>query len=168
MRIRAVPLTEAAYAPFGDLVAAGDDARSEAANQGTARKWARLAKLENLRPGALANVSVFRPSPTPARPVPVRLLERHPSSTQLFVPMSAKRYLVVVAHGGERPDVSTLAAFVASGTQAITYRPGTWHHPLIALDAEAELVCVVWEDGTAGDCALCDLAADEHALVDVP
>ncbi|HEY4119630.1 MAG TPA: ureidoglycolate lyase, partial [Byssovorax sp.] len=133
---------------------------SKPANMGTARRFDRLAALENLRATATANVAVFRCQPCTARPVPVRLLERHPHTTQLFAPMTARRYLVVVARGGDRPDLSTLAAFVATGAEGVTYRPGVWHHPLIALDAACDFACVVFEDGTAGDCDAVELAGD--------
>ncbi|HVY48302.1 MAG TPA: ureidoglycolate lyase, partial [Minicystis sp.] len=136
------------------------------ANQGTARRFDRLAVLENLRAHATANVCVFRSTPWRERPIPVRLLEKHPGSTQLFVPMNARRYLVVVALGGDEPDLATLAAFVARGTDGVTYRPGVWHHPLIALDADTDFACVVFEDGTPGDCAT--HALGEPVDVDVP
>ena len=70
--------------------------------------------------------------------------------------MNAARYLVVVARGGDAPDLATLAAFVASGTQGVSYLPGVWHHPMIALDHEIDFTCLAWEDGTAGDCVVVD------------
>ncbi len=43
----------------------------------------------------------------------------------MFSPMgNAKRYLVIVAQGGDVPDLDTLGCFVASGVQAINYNPG--------------------------------------------
>jgi ureidoglycolate lyase len=142
-----------AYAPYGAVVSARaiDEARS--ANYGTALAWDALATLTNLRgERARATASLFRCRPFAGERLEVRLLERHPDSTQMFVPMRAGRYLVVVAGGGEAPDLSTLAAFVVEGSSAITYAPGTWHHPMIALDAELDFVNVVFSDGTARDC----------------
>ena len=133
---------------------------------GTARRFDRLAALENLRASATANVCVFRCQPCEARPVPVRVLERHPHTTQLFAPMTARRYLVVVARGGDRPDLSTLAAFVATGAEGVTYRPGVWHHPLIALDAACDFACVVFEDGSAADCDAIDLTGADAREID--
>jgi ureidoglycolate lyase len=167
VRIKSRPLTREAYAAFGEVIAAGGDGEGSAANQGTARRFDLLARLENLRAGASANVCVFRSTPWTERPVPIRLLEKHPSSTQAFVPMNATRFLVVVATGGSRPDPATLAAFVATGIQGITYRPGVWHHPLIALDEVTDFACVVWEDGSEDDCETVRLEGDERAEVEL-
>ncbi|MEO8798382.1 MAG: ureidoglycolate lyase [Polyangiaceae bacterium] len=153
VEITARELTQASYARYGDVLSADrDDVAAVPANLGTAQKRNRLTALVNARAEAKANVSVFRCSPVNERPIPLHLLEKHPHSTQIFVPMNARRYLVVVAEGGDAPDLSTLAAFVASGNQAIAYRPGIWHHPMIALDDVIDFACIVFDDGTAYDC----------------
>jgi ureidoglycolate lyase len=86
------------------------------------------------------------------------MLERHAYSTQLFVPRTPDaRYQVVVALGADRPDLSTLAAFEIRGGLGITYRPGVWHHPMIARDTPTDFLCLVWEDGTARDCDVIEL-----------
>jgi ureidoglycolate lyase len=168
--ITAVPLTREAYAPFGDVVMAathGEPARD--ANEGTARKREHGSLLVNLRPGrAELAMSVFRCTPFPDFPLPIALLEKHGASTQLFVPMNATRYLVVVAAGGDAPDLSTLSAFVAGGTQGITYRPGIWHHPLIALDRETDFACLVHEDGSDEDCTIVRYPKEARATVLLP
>jgi len=64
----------------------------------------------------------------------------------------SSRYLVIVALGQDRPDPSTVRAFLSSTSQGITYYPGVWHHPLIALDQVTDFACVVWENGTSEDC----------------
>ena len=148
------PLTAEAYAPYGDVIMASPRGEPGAsANQGSARRYDHLAALENLRPEtARANVSAFRCAPRRAGPFVLEILEKHPHSTQIFVPMSAERFLVVVALGGDRPDLSTLAAFEATGAQGVSYRSGVWHHPMIALGSTTDFTCIVFEDGTEGDC----------------
>lgn len=159
--IVAEPLTAAAYAPFGDVIAASrDDAPARPANQGTAQRRNWLAEVVNLRAGGAArlNLASFACAPREAWPMPLALLEKHPASTQVFVPMNARRYLVVVALGGDAPDLGTVRAFLAGPTQGVSYRPGVWHHPMIALDAPTEFACLVWEDGSDDDCVVADLA----------
>ena len=83
------------------------------------------------------------------------MLEKHPGSTQAFVPMSTGRYLVIVAEAlGDQnaPDLSTLRAFLVEGARGIAYHPGTWHHPMIALEQPLDFTCLVYEDGSSGDC----------------
>lgn len=152
-------LTAEAYAPYGDVVSADRaDVAARPANQGTAARKNFLAPVASLRPAATLNVCTFRCAPKRAWPMEVALLEKHPLSTQLFSPMNARRYLVLVALGGDAPDLATARAFVAGGTQGVSYRPGVWHHPMIALDEVVDFTCLVWEDGTADDCAAVDLA----------
>ncbi len=159
MLIAPTPITREAYRPYGDLLSADLlDVAPRDANQGTAvrRDW--QVELEHARPGARANFASFRCTPRTEWPMPLLLLEKHPHSTQVFIPMtSAARYLAVVALGGDAPDLASLRAFLVHGATGISYRPGVWHHPMIALDAVADFACLVWEDGSAQD-------AVEHLL----
>jgi ureidoglycolate lyase len=150
--IRTEPLTAAAFAPFGQVISAGRGVGAMA-NMGTATRFDYSASFENLRPAAKANLAVFRAAEL-ALPLPLKLLERHPRSTQMFLPLLGDRMLVVVApdaaDGG--PDVSKLRAFVGVAGQGVNYRTALWHHPIVALGREADLAMLAWEDGTALDC----------------
>lgn len=146
------PLTPEGFGPFGDVLSAGLG-QGLSANQGTAVRHDWAAALESRRPGARPNLSIFRASPQ-TLPFEVKLLERHPASTQVFLPLVCTRYLVVVAPtlpSGD-PDLAGLKAFLCGPGQGINYACGTWHHPMVALDTPAELAMLAWEDGTRGDC----------------
>lgn len=164
--ITAEPLLREAYRNYGDVVAADSRLPSASANAGTAQRYDHLATLENLRPGSAApNLCVFRVQPIAASPFVIRLLERHRLSTQLFIPMAgAERYLVIVCEGKEAPVLRTLKAFVARAGQGITYRPGIWHHPLVALDRPTDFACLVHEDGTADDGEIRDIAPEVNVM----
>lgn len=165
MIVVAEPLVTAAYARFGDVLSADrDDVRAKPANQGTAQRRDFLVSVQNDRAGARANIASFRCTPRTQWPMPLALLEKHGASTQLFVPMNAQRYLVIVALGGEQPDLSTVRAFMAGPTQGVSYRPGVWHHPMIALDAVTDFACLVWEDGSDDDCTVVDLSARDVTI----
>jgi ureidoglycolate lyase len=164
--LRPEPLTAAAFAPFGQVLETptGTDANS---NQGTAVRVDRVASLVSTRRGVLPNVAMVRALPQPL-PLKLRLLERHPCSTQAFIPLRCARYLVIVAPTAKdgAPDWARLRAFVAAQGQGINYACGTWHHPFTALDAPAELAMVAWEDGSARDCE--EVALPEPIMVEAP
>lgn len=158
------PLTAAAFAPFGQVIQAAGEGAS--ANQGTATRFNFAAELVNQRPDARANLAVFRALPA-SLPLRVRLLERHPRSSQMFVPMRAPRYAVMVAlaDAAGAPDLATLRAFECASAQGINYRVGVWHHPIVALDAPSDFVMLAWEDGTPDDCVEHWFADDEGVEV---
>lgn len=147
------PIRVDTYAPFGDLLMASPRGEEGAvANLGLALRFDDVAELANLRPDARLRTKIFRSRPVPCEPRPVALLEKHPRSTQIFVPMNGSRYLAVVALGGDRPDLDTLSVFVVAGNQGISYRPGIWHHPMLVLDRETDFVAFLHENGSAEDC----------------
>jgi len=157
--LSARPFTAKEYSLYGAIVAA-DARRGARANMGTAVRCDWIAPLENLRPKASLNLTAFRCRPQRERPFPIKLLERHPYSTQVFIPMpGAGRYLAAVALGGDEPDLSTLKVFIVAGARGISYKPGVWHHPMAALDCATDFTVLVWEDGSAGDCEVRPLAA---------
>lgn len=150
--VTATPLSLEAFTPFGFVVSAGLSAGASA-NQGTAVRFDRCAELVSTRPEASPNLAVFR-STKKALPFEVKLLEKHPCSTQTFLPMLCRRFLVVVAPTAAdgSPDVDLLRAFVCGPGQGVTYGVGVWHHPIIALDDDVDFAMLAWEDGTAQDC----------------
>ena len=144
------PLDPAAFAPFGDVVAA-DGQHAYAINAGSARRWHDLMRIDvgDGRPVA----SIVRASPR-ALPFDVTMLERHPLGSQAWIPLDPRlRFLVVVASD----PASTPRAFIAHGGQGVNYRPGTWHHPLIGLDPGDWLV--IDREGAGNNCDECDLAS---------
>ena len=153
MDVRVKPLSAAAFAPFGDVIAT-PDREGVPANDGTARRFDDVARLELDRGGGRPCLSLFRVQPAEL-PIECTRLERHPLSTQAFVPVGAARFLVVVAPaGGDAPDAAYTRAFIAADGRGVNYRPGVWHHPVLALDRETDFVVI----GRAGG-ADCDVAA---------
>lgn len=159
--LSATPIDAERYALYGAVVAAHGGVTPRIANHGAALAWDGLATLLDTRgPAAAIHASLFRCKPLEGISLDIRRLERHPRSTQLFVPMNATRYLIVVALGEDDPDWSTLAAFVVGPTQAITYGPGIWHHPMVALATETDFVNIVGSALREGDSATRDATDD--------
>ena len=156
--LSATPLSAEAFQPFGCVVGrdAGD---GTVANDGWARRYDRVAEIENLRSGAAPNLAVFSVQPQ-TLPLIVDRLEVHRHSSQTFVPMGATDFLVAVCLPGAdgAPEVASLRAFIGRGV-GITYRAGIWHHPIVTLARPQDFAMLVWEDGTDGDCEYASLSA---------
>ncbi|RZN12915.1 ureidoglycolate lyase [Bradyrhizobium genosp. SA-3] len=131
------PLTRQAFAPFGDVVeTAGLTALS--INQGYAERYNELANIDVGAEGGQINISWFVASARPA-PIAIRLMERHPLGSQLFMPLNGRDWLVVVCT--DPHTQSSYRAFAAKGNQGVNYARNCWHHPLLVLkDASSFLV----------------------------
>ena len=138
IEITAVPLTRDAFNTFGDVVQT-EGAEHFGTNAGYAERFHDLARIECSAEGGRPLLSIFRARPFPL-PLRVVLPERHPISSQAFIPMGQAPFLIVVADRSREPKLADLRAFITNGRQGINYRPGTWHHPLIAFEAADFLV----------------------------
>ncbi|PQE05423.1 ureidoglycolate hydrolase protein [Rutstroemia sp. NJR-2017a BVV2] len=188
--IRTKPLSQDAFSSFGTVIQNPAPAVNPStslkelppnavqANQGSAIKYLDVTQMKDFykkapsRRVANAVMNMFVCSPRALLPshesnigglFPVRILERHPFTTQTFIPLGISPseqkdvcYLVVVAPslppssidetlpvpktgndeklpGRGLPDLSKLQAFVANGAQAVTYGAGTWHAPMVVV-----------------------------------
>jgi len=155
MQLSIRPISAAEFAPYGWLADA-NGATGRPINEGSSQRIDGVGELQLTAEGGAPCLALFRAQPRDPRG-PWQVLERHRLGTQTFVPMGGARYLVLVALGDARPDMSTLAAFAVAGHQAVTLRAGTWHHGLIA--PEGGDFVVVERQAAAVDCELATLAA---------
>jgi ureidoglycolate lyase len=140
------PLTTAAFAIFGDVIETAAARQIYPVNDGTAQRFHDLAEIDTSAKNGRTLVSIFRAEPR-ALPFAIKMLERHPLGSQAFIPLQGHRYLIVVGESPQdRPRV-----FLADRGQGINYRRGTWHHPLIALDAISDFL-VIDRGGAGANC----------------
>ena len=134
-----LPLTNAAFAPYGQVIER-NPATMRHINSGTTERYHALGRAEALGTGAEVIINLFRGQPR-AFPYKVDMMERHPYGSQSFQPLNGRPWLVITAEdeGGTpgRPHV-----FIASGDQGVNYRANTWHHPLMTLGEVADFLVV--------------------------
>ncbi|KAI7834127.1 ureidoglycolate hydrolase [Kickxella alabastrina] len=163
------PLTIESFQPYGDVIQLEGHKNIVIANQGTAKRVNHVAKLGNLRrctgpalQSAQPNMCIFSsaPRPTSGGRLKINLLERHPYSTQVFMPIHQQGvkvdpdspcYLVIVAENGpdDRPDLKSIRAFAANSTQGINYKANSWHSPMVTIGKQVNFIVLVWENGVA-------------------
>jgi ureidoglycolate lyase len=236
-------LTEQAFSQFGSVIqnpahsTTPSTKQAIAANQGSALKYNDVTNLTNyytLSPSkkpARSVLNMFVCSPRKLRNTTrgdifdVKILERHPFTSQTFIPLGLPqddvntKYLIIVAptlppsrkdlkdrpkpyptpakqpkkslfdifsrarpspftnerspptpsppgqrkmdlpKGPGLPDLANLKAFIADGSQAVTYGPGTWHAPMVVLgQRDVDFVVCQYANGVGiEDCQEVDL-----------
>lgn len=133
------PLTQAAFAPFGQVIEC-DPATMRLINSGTTERYHALGRVEALGTDAQVVINIFRGQPR-AFPYRVDMMERHPYGSQSFQPLGGRPWLVVVA-GDEGGRPGEPRVFLARGDQGVNYRANTWHHPLMALRETSDFLVV--------------------------
>ena len=133
-------LSRAGFAAFGDVIAVAGS-RHYTINDGHAERHHDLARVDVADEGGRPLINIFRATPWPL-PLSVAMVERHPLSSQAFIPLAPARFLLVVAAPGDAPDPSALRVFVTDGSQGVNYARGTWHHPVLALDHVTDFLVV--------------------------
>ena len=171
------PLTAEAFALFGSVIEAGDEAVKLDINQGHAVRYDRLAEIDVADEGGVGVISLFRarpltPSVTPAQAgvhaesepaLVLKTFERHPLGSQSFVPLSGRPYLVAVGPVGDF-DAGQVRVFHAEAHQGVHYRKGVWHHFLLVLDADSDFL-VVDRVGAGDNCDEVELAPEDQIRV---
>lgn len=142
MRLILQPLTAEAFAPFGEVLEAPAE---------PGRTYFEHA-LGNRRPEVPPSISITHRLPT-ALPMASATMERHPTTSQSFIPMDAARWIIVVAPHAAKggPDMTKARAFLARPDQGITYGVDVWHHPFTVLDRPQRFAIMMWRDGSPQD-----------------
>lgn len=148
MKLKPQLITKEAFIPFGDLIETGMDPLP--INYGYTERHHDLAALDLLEQGGRPIVSIFRSTPLPL-PITLKMMERHPLSSQAFMPLGDQPYLVAVAPAGEF-DLEALKLFMVGPEQGVNYHRGTWHHFCLALDGVSDFLVI----DRAGESHNCD------------
>jgi ureidoglycolate lyase len=152
-------LTRENFAPFGDVIEVNDKAKNFSINEGFTQRYHDLADVDVTQENGRTLINIFRSTPL-EQPVSIKMMERHPLSSQAFIPMGPQPFLVVVAPKGEM-DITKIEVFLASSHQGVNYHKGTWHHYCLALHQVSDFIVV--DRGGAGD--NCDVINLDGSLV---
>lgn len=155
-------LTRKNFLKFGDVIEVDDQAKNFSINDGFTQRYHDLAQIDVTDKNGRALINIFRSTPL-EQPVSIKMMERHPLSSQAFIPMSQQPYLVVVAPKGDL-DRTKIEVFLASSKQGVNYHKGTWHHYCLALHQISDFIVV--DRGGAGD--NCDVINLDGSLVIAP
>jgi len=158
------PLTSSAFEPFGDVI----QTAGRSFHHINARKVERyhdLAAVDVDEQEGRAGISLLRAQPYEL-PLKVTYVERHPMSSQAFIPLSDRPFLVIVAPAWESVRPSDLRAFLTDGSQGINYRRAVWHHVLLAIGVPDTFIAID-RIGSGPNCDRFDIPEREQLTIDV-
>lgn len=136
--LKVEPLTAQAFKPYGDVIQTASAKQQFDINEGNTVRFHDISDIE-FGEGAVCT-SIFESSPV-AYPFPLKVMERHPLGSQMFIPLSKNPYYVVVAAPGEF-DETTLRAFLARPNQGINFFKNTWHHYSLSLVSVSQFLVI--------------------------
>ncbi|MCC9620915.1 ureidoglycolate lyase [Thalassospira sp. MA62] len=141
LKLKVAPLTADAFAPYGEVISTATARDTYKINLGTTTRFHDISRVDVGDQGGAPIISIFRGTPR-AKPIEIKMMERHPLGSQAFMPLAGQKFLIVVASGTETPKPDDLRAFITDGTQGVTYAKNVWHHPLLVLEEDSDFLIV--------------------------
>lgn len=139
--IKPVPLSRYNFKDFGEVVNMHDHDDVRKINYGMTKRFNNMACLDVLQENGRPLFNIFRSKPVEL-PFTVKVIERHPLSSQLFYPLGDQPFLVLVAGPGETPTPDKLKLFITNGFQGVNYKRNVWHHYLMAVEQTADFIVI--------------------------
>jgi ureidoglycolate lyase len=146
--LRAEPLTDAAFAPFGQVIREGD-------------------MVMELRDGEQFHLNVLHYERKPLR---CDHLNAHHRATQALIALAGKPTVLVVAPGSldfsDATHLDHVRAFVCDGTAGVNLALGTWHWGPYPISDHVDLVNVQGA-GFADDNDVAHLERDLNVVIEI-
>ena len=136
--IKPINITRDNFADYGDLITSSNIKPLDI-NAGYAKRFDDLANIDTLKNDGKTIISIFSASKR-TFPMHVDMMEKHPLSSQAFIPMKETTFLCFVAPPGDTPNIKKIQSFIIRPNIGINYKPGVWHFPLISTEDTSFLV----------------------------
>jgi len=127
-----IKITRSNFSSYGDLISSNDVSPINI-NEGFAKRFDNLANINTSKDNGKTSVSIFSATKR-IFPMKIEMMEKHPLSSQAFIPMKETTFLSFVAPPGESPEISKIQCFIIPPKIGINYKPGVWHFPLISTE----------------------------------
>lgn len=151
-------LTKENFTCYGDVIEVNDNNTNFPINDGYSQRYHNIASIDVNKNEGKASINIFRSTPL-TLPIKVEKMERHPLSSQSFIPLGEQPYLVIVAPAGSF-DETSIEVFLASSNQGINYFAGTWHHYSLALNQQSDFLVI----DRIGEGENCDVVSLRHSI----
>ena len=117
---------------YGDFINPYDK-EPEDINTNTTKSYFDLANIEILGENKKARLNLFDAKKR-IFPLTINMLEKHPFSSQVFLPLGNNPFFVIVCSPGLKPDLNNLNFFIVENGNGVNFKPMVWHFPLISIN----------------------------------
>ena len=143
MKLYFKEITKDNFSLYGDLITIRNKI-SQNINKNTTQSFFDLANIEILGEDNNARLNIFNAKKR-IFPLNIDMLEMHPFSSQVFLPMSKIDFIVLVAPIDKKPDLNKIECFKVSNGDGINFKSGIWHFPLISTQ-DAQFITIDKKD----------------------
>jgi len=132
MKIDIKKITKNNFSLYGELITINGKSSEEINNKST-QSFFDLANIEILGDDKRARLNIFNAKKR-IFPLNIEMLEMHPLSSQVFLPITKTDFIVLVAPINIKPDLQKIEFFKVSNGDGINFKPYVWHFPLISIE----------------------------------
>jgi ureidoglycolate lyase len=143
MKLYFKEITKDNFSLYGDLITTRNKI-SEDINKNTTQSFFDLANIEILGEDNNARLNIFNAKKR-IFPLNIDMLEMHPLSSQVFLPLIKTDFLVLVAPIDKKPDLDKIEIFKISNGDGINIKHSVWHFPLISTQ-DAQFITIDKKD----------------------
>ena len=132
MKLKINKITIDNFSKYGQLIST-KDMKFHKINDATTESYYDLVNMEASGDDNRFRVNIFKAKKR-IFPLEINMLEKHPLSSQAFIPLQKTSFIVVVAPIEVLPNTKHLEAFFVPEEEGVNFKPNIWHFPLIALE----------------------------------
>ena len=132
MRYEINKITYDNFSEFGDFInpfgKIGEDI-----NLNTTKSYFDLANIEILGDDSNVRLNLFDAKKR-LFPLSINMLENHPFSSQIFLPLGAHPFYIIVSPASKKPIIEDIKIFKIDQGNGVNFKPQVWHFPLISIE----------------------------------
>ena len=126
-------ITSKNFNEFGDFINPYEKT-GEDINTNTTKSYFDLANIEILGEDNKVRLNLFDAKKRKF-PLMIDMLEKHPLSSQVFLPLGNNPFFVIVCLAAIEPDLNNLKIFKIENGNGVNFKPMVWHFPLLSINA---------------------------------
>ena len=132
MSFKIEEITKEKFSKFGDFINPYS-VESTNINLNTTKSYFDLANIDIDGEDKRVRLNLFEAKKR-IFPLQIDMLENHPFSSQVFLPLGNHPFIVVVCPANEKPNLNDLNLFRVNNGFGINFKPRVWHFPLISIE----------------------------------